>query len=197
MFKTTIVKRPPTADKIMKQIIYGTAVGLTKTAKEAQDAVKGALRGAFTIRNQWLDRGPLQIGIKPATPKDLSAEVRTRADFLGIHETGGIKVPKGGHRLAIPGDGVKRNKRLIIPKSQRPKAIIAKGGFVVKIKHGDVIAIRQGRGKKKSLKFLYNLEERARIKREPIFKEPIEKVLARRLHSNVQREVKNALQAMR
>lgn len=195
--KVTVLKRPPTSEKVMKQIIYGTAVGLTKTAKEGQAAVQGALRGAFTIRNRWPEVGPLAIKIQAATPKRLEAEVRTAADFLALHETGGTKTGRGGHRLAIPGEDVKRTKRLIIPKSQRPRAMMARGAFIIKTSKGDVIAIRQGRGKTKKLKFLYNLERSARIKKNPTFFEPIHKVINRRLNSNVRREVKLALQNMR
>lgn len=192
MISVREVKRPPSAEKIIKQSLFGVVMGLTQTAKEAQNAVQKNLRNVFTIRNRWPEVGPFAIKITPARPGTMQASVQTAADWLRLHEEGGTKTGKSG-RLAIPTDEVKRTKRLIIPRSQRPKALRGKGSFIVKTKHGDVIAIRQGRGKRKPIKFLYNLEGSARIKRVPVFFEPIDKVVKRRLHKNVAMNIDKAL----
>jgi hypothetical protein len=199
MFKVQILKRPPTAAKLMKEILIGASKGINKTATEAQQSVQKAYRQNFTIRNQFLERGPLAIQVKRsnALKGDMTAEVRTRADFLPIHETGGIKTPRG-HRLAIPTENVKRTKRDIIQKSQRPRALRAKGSFIINTRKGTEFIVRRvGRGKNQRLQFLYNLTARARIKRVPTFFPVISKVVSRRLNSNVRGEIKRGLMTMK
>lgn len=194
--KARIVQMPPPAAKIYKQITYGTAVGLTKTAKEGQAAVVGALKDTFTLRGSWWNQN-MRHGIKitPATPVKLQSEVKTAADWLEPHETGRDKTPRG-RSLAVPTDEVRRNKRMIIPRAQRPKGLGAKA-FVIQTKKGPVLATRRGRGKAKKLVILYSLEPRVRIRKQSTFYEPIEKTVRRRLHANISREIRHALAVMR
>jgi hypothetical protein len=191
-----ITQAPPSADKIYKNIQFGTAMGLTQTAKDGQSAVRSALKGTFTLRNSWSEpSNKFGIKIKPATKDDLSAEVRTMADWLNIHEEGGIKHAQSG-RLAIPTDNVRRNKRLIIPRNQRPKGL-ARKAFVLMTKKGPVLAQRISRGKRKGLIVLYGLETSARIKKQSTFYDPIKKVVAARLNINIEAGIQKALDTMR
>jgi hypothetical protein len=196
-FSLKQITKPPGADKIIKNIEFGIAVGLTRTAKDGQAAVRGALKGHFTLRNQWAEKGPYAIQIKPATKTDLESEVRTRADWLVLHEQGLTKTAKGGRRLAIPTENVRRNKRLIIPKAQRPGALRDKRTFIIKTSKGDVLFQRRGKGKNSKLFALYDLEPKAKIKRVPVFHDPIDKVVKRRLNPNVEAEIRKALATMR
>jgi hypothetical protein len=192
MFNIQAVKTPPPISSILKQIRFGTATGLTETAKQGQAAVIGALQGTFTIRGPWLlPSNRYGIRIKPATPSDPTAEIRTNADWLAIHEEGGDKHARGG-RLAIPTDQVRRNKRLIIPRGQRPKGLGAKA-FVLQTKHGPVLAQRISRGKRRGLIVLYGLEQNVHIKRQSTFFEPLKKVVARRLQTNINAGIDRAL----
>jgi hypothetical protein len=191
-----ITQVPPSADKIYKNIQFGTAMGLTQTAKDGQSAVLSSLKSTFTLRNDWAQpSNKFGIKIKPATKDDLSAEVRTNADWLKIHEEGGIKHAQSG-RLAIPTDNVRRNKRLIIPRNQRPKGLAGKA-FVLMTKKGPVLAQRISRGKRKGLIVLYGLETSARIKKQSTFYEPIRKVVAARLNINIEAGIQKALDTMR
>jgi hypothetical protein len=187
---------PPSAEKIIKQLNYGTAVGLTKTAKEGQAAVVGALKGTFTLRGTWFNQN-MRHGIKitPATPRKLQSEVKTLADWLEPHETGRDKTPRG-KSIAVPTTEVRRNKRAIIPRAQRPKGLGAKA-FVLQTKKGPVLAQRITRGKRKGLVILYGLEPRVKIKKRSTFREPIQKVVDRRLKANILREIRQALAVMR
>jgi hypothetical protein len=179
----------------VKQLEFGTAVGLTQTAKDGQKAVQDALRGTFTIRNKWPEIGPYAIKIKPATKNDLSSEVRTAADWLAVHETGGDKTAKSGD-VAVPTDQVRRNKRLIIPRGQRPKGLGAKV-FVLQTKHGPVLAQRISRGKRKGLIILYGLEKSVRIKKQSTFFSPIEAIVKRNLDKNIKAGIQKALATAR
>lgn len=195
MISIRVIEKPDFR-KVAKNIMFGTAKGLTETAKQGQTASIGAIKGTFITRGQWFQpSNRFGIRIKAATPKDMSAEVRTNADWLIPHETGDDK--KGqGHRLAVPTDQVRRNKRLIIPRGQRPKGLAGKA-FVLKTKHGDVIAQRLKKGKRKGLIVLYGLEKAVHIKKQSTFIEPIKKVVDRRLDKNIHNGIDYALKTMR
>jgi hypothetical protein len=136
------------------------------------------------------------------------------ADWIVPHEQGTDKAPSGRH-LAVPTEQVRRNKRLIIPRNQRPKGLGAKV-FVLQTRKGPVLAQRlkqyaryQGptlkggptRRRKSlgrtALMILYGLEPKARIRKQPTFFPPIQKVADRRLNANVRTEVARALATMK
>lgn len=195
------VVKPPSAEKINRNIDFGTAVGLTQTAKDGQKAVQGALPGTFTIRGPWPQAGnKFGIKIKPAKRDDLTSEVRTSADWLEIHEKGGTKMARGGS-LAIPTENVRRNKRQIIPRGQRPKNLRDK--FVLNTPKGRVLFQRFKRkvgtynGRPTRIKALYMLEPRARIKRQSTFFDPIDRVVKRDRGENIRKGIEKAFATMR
>lgn len=195
-FGIKIIERPP-IEKILKNIDFGTATGLTKTAQDGQKAVRGALKGTFTMRTNWdQPAGRFGIRIKTAKRDDLSAEVRTQADWLIPHETGEDKKARGG-RVAVPTENVRRNKRMIIPKAQRPAALRGKRTFVVKTRRGDVIFQRKYKGKRSRIEAIYGLERSVKIKKQSTFNEPITKVVNRRLLANIETGIHKALSTMR
>jgi hypothetical protein len=191
-----VINRLPSVSTVMKQITYGTAVGLTKTAKDAQNAVQKSLHETFIIRNKWPEVGPLSIKITPATKVSLESAVKTAASFLKPHEEGSDKTPHGGKNIAVPTDQVRRNKRLIIPRGQRPKGLGGKA-FVLQTKSGPVLAQRITRGKRKGLVILYGLEPRVKIKKRSTFYEPARKVARQKGPGHISREITNALRVMR
>lgn len=196
MFKARITQKPWTPDKVLRNINFGLARGLTRTAKDGQSAVLRSLHGNFQIRNRWPEVGPLAIQVKSATPRDLSAEIRTRADFLIPHEEGKAKTPQTGRHVVVPTDQVRRNKRLIIPRGQRPRGLGAKA-FVLQTKNGPVLAQRISRGKRKGVIILYGMEPKVRIKKVSTFYGPIEKVVARRGGRHINDSIRDALRTMR
>jgi hypothetical protein len=195
-FSSKIVQSPPSADKLYKNILFGTAVGLTNTAQEGQTAVVSSLKATFTLRTTWFEKNnKFGIKTKPATKDDLSSQVRTMADWLQIHEDGGLKKARDG-RLAIPTDEVRRNKRLIIPRNLRPKGLAGKV-FILQTKKGPVLAQRISRGKRKGVVILYGLEGSARIRKQSTFYEPLKKVVERQLNKNIEAGIQKALDTMR
>lgn len=191
------VERPPAADKIVKNINFGTARGLTRIAKDGQSAVLGALRGTFTLRGSWFQQqNRFGIKIKPAKPNDLVSAVQTRANWIEPHEEGHEKEPIKGSHVAVPTDQVRRNKRLIIPRGQRPPGLGSKA-FVLQTKKGPVLAQRITRGKRKGLIVLYGLERKVKIRKQPTFYEPIEKAVKRRGERAILESIEDALRTMR
>jgi hypothetical protein len=192
-----ITQRPPDAEKIAKNIDFGTAVGLTQTAKDGQGAAVSALRTTFTLRGGWFEQqNKFGIKVKPATKTDLSAEVRTMADWLLPHEEGKDKAPISGSNIAVPTENIRRNKRLIIPRGQRPRGLGAKV-FILKTKHGPVLAQRLKRGARKGLVVLYGLERKVHIKKQSTFYEPIERVVNKNLGKNIDAGITRAIATMR
>jgi hypothetical protein len=196
-FSGKIVQRPPDAEKIAKNIDFGTAVGLTQTAKDGQGAVVSALKSTFTLRGTWFEQqNKFGIKVKPATKADLRAEIRTQADWLEIHEEGGDKTGLRG-RIAVPTDNVRRNKRLIIPKAMRPAALRGKRTFIIKTKHGDVIFQRTGKGKRSKIKALYDLESKVHIKKQSTFYDPLQVIVQKTLSRNIEAGIAKAIATMR
>lgn len=193
MLNAKIIQRPDFAE-ITKQINFGTALGLTNTAKEGQKAVMKSLGDTFTLRGQWFQQSnKFGIRIKMAKRDDLSAEIKTAADWLEIHEKGGIKTGRGGHDLAIPTADVRRNKRDIIARANRPRALREKKGiFILQTKNGRVLFQRKGKGKNSKIIALYNLEPKATIKKQSTFYEPIQEVVKTRLKDNIRNGIAKA-----
>lgn len=171
---------------IQKQINYGISVGLNNVAEQIRNSELKSAQNTFTLRGTWWKpRNRFGFNVLPAKKTNLKAEVYTRADWLVMHAFGGIKIPKGSN-IALPTEDVKRSKRDIITKANRPKNV--KGAFKVTFKSGEAkgksaIAKMSGRGKNRRLVILYWLEKRTKIKKEFDFYEIGKKVFDRNAHS--------------
>lgn len=197
--KTSISKPFPPAVKIVKNINFGTAMGLTRTAKEGQAAVIGAWKGAFTIRTPWLERSPIGPKITPATATSLFSEVKMSAKFGPLQDQGGVKLPYKNY-LAMPADAGPLNKAKRIPVRLRP--VNLQNAFILTTKSGTkLLCVRKlaGRGKNRKGQVvpMYVLIPRANIKAKNVFYEPIKKVADRRLVRNVNEGIDKALATMR
>ena len=95
-----------------------------------------------------------------ATKANPTVRVYTKAPWMQLQETGGIK-QISGKRLAIPlvkkpGSrlgvqfGVKRTKKDLVMKSQKPQALGSKA-FIIKGKKGDLLATRTAKVRGPSL----------------------------------------------
>ena len=56
---------------------------ITRTAFDARDAVRDGLPDRFNLRRPWISRG---IGVTPAKPRTLMAEVWSRDRFMALRE---------------------------------------------------------------------------------------------------------------
>lgn len=177
---------------LAKQVTFALVSTLTALAREAQAASIASIESTFTVRNNW-DKPSNAMGIKalPATKTDLTSAVATRADWL--HEEARTKEPlRAGGQLAIPTAEVRRTKRDIIQRSQRPKALAGKA-FRLKTRNGPVLAYRKGRGKNKQLVVLYRLKPSARIRKQSTLVEPTVKVFEKRFDKVFEQQVRRAL----
>lgn len=182
-----------TTAQIAKQLPFAIASGLTQTAKDAQAEAGRTLDDKFTLRsNWWKPSNKFGIRVRPAKKTNLQAEVGTDADWLDKFETGKDKTPRGQH-IAIPTANVRRNKRQIIPKGQRPAALRGKRTFVLQTKSGPVLYQRKYKGKRSAIVALYNLETRAKIQKKSPIIEPALKSIRQTLNKNFLAALDNAL----
>jgi hypothetical protein len=178
-----------------KQTIFATASALTQMAKEGQTAAIGSIEGTFTVRNNW-DRPSNKFGVKitPAKKDSLVSEVYTLADWLGLHEEGGTKQP-GNKFLAIPTANVRRTKRQIIQKGQRPAGLRGKGDIVIEGKNGKAVLYqRKGKGKSSKLVAMYILVPIARVRKQSTIFEPIQKLFVKRFGTIFDQQLRKALE---
>jgi hypothetical protein len=175
-----------------KQLTFAVATTLTAVAKEAQSAVVEDIQETFTTRGNWyLPRNKFGIKIEAARKDHLSAAVKTEAYWLAIHETGGIKTP-GGKYLAIPTDNVRRTKRQIIKRSQRPRNLIRP--FVLNTINGPVLFQRKN---KRAIVPLYQLEPKAKIKKESTVIETTVRVVRERFSRILGEKLAEAIRTAR
>lgn len=182
----------PNAADVMRQVKFGTAVGLTRTAQKAQAAIVDKLRDSFTLRNRWFEKGNRYgIKIRPAKVTTMEAEVYTAADWLELHEDGGNKKPRKRF-LAVPTDNVRRSKSGIIRKAMRPKNLV--NSFLITTKSGNTILYqRKGKGKKSRLLAMYVMVPSAKIAKAGTFFEAAKKEIESVQEQLVSKEVELAI----
>lgn len=144
-------------DSAGKQLPFALSKAINSTADKIREATLKGASEVLTLRGTWWKpRTKFGFNVKPSTKRNLIAEIYTKADWLAQHEDGGIKTAKG--MIAIPTIDVKRNKKDIITKGNRPRAV--KGAFKVTSKNGNEFIAKRVRGK---LVILYWLEKQAKI----------------------------------
>ncbi len=148
------------------QLPFAIALALTKTAEDVRNEIVTGLPGKFTLRNTWW-RARTRYGFNVGVAKkhDHRAWVFTRAPWMGLQETGGIKTPRG-KMIAIPTSNVRRTKTQMITRGQRPGALLRKGkrkGFFAETKSGQ-LAIFQRTGRHRyPIRAMYQLRPTAKI----------------------------------
>jgi len=187
---------PQVFDKIAKNVEFGYARGLTLTAQKAQEDVVEGLRDAFTLRGRWWEKNN-RFGIKvaPAKRNELEAAVWTRASWLSLHEEGGTKEPNKSKNLVVPTTNVRRNKKHIIPKAQRPRQL--KGSFVIRSGDKRLFMQRRGKGKRSSVRVMYVLTDKAQIQKRGTFLKAAETSAKRNRDKIISKSINDALRTMR
>jgi len=186
---------------------FALAKALTTTAQDVQARIIADLPRRFTLRTKWYQPNtPFGFKIEKATKTSLVAKVYTTAPWMQLQETGGIKRAQG-KRLAVPFEqktgnrpgvvfGVKRTKRDLIMKSQKPQALGSKA-FVIKGRRGDLLATRTGKGKRSVLRILYGLETQANVPARLRFAETAQEVVDRGWRRTFEEAIAFALRTSR
>jgi len=114
-----------------KQLPYAFSKSINSVAYGSQKEVVQDVPKKFTVRTSWSVPGNKHgFNVKKSTKQMLEAAIYTRAPWMKLHETGGIKTPKGQH-LAIPTSNVRpKGSKLVLKKSRRPKYLLKHGAFL-------------------------------------------------------------------
>jgi hypothetical protein len=170
-FKSTL------SDTEKRQLPFATANALNAVLRDGQEAVRAGFKRTFTLRRpDFINReGAKRIG--PAASKSrlfVTFGTSDRADFLDKFETGEDKRPVGGRNLAIPAE-VRPNKRGIITRANRPRALIDRPSRFFPVRSDDMdprvqhltaapgIYGRFGGKRKPRLRLMYAFEQSATI----------------------------------
>jgi hypothetical protein len=100
-----------------KQIPFAVAKSLTKTAQEAQIAVRQGLTGKFILRSKWVNTGIIYQRAEKADWPNTQAIIGSRDEFMIKQEEGGSVAPKN-RRHAIP-VAARPSKNQLIPKKMQ------------------------------------------------------------------------------
>lgn len=167
-------------------VLFAASAGLNRTADEIQRAEQDSLSQHFTLRKaDFIRRTIYRDPSKDfATKRQLAAGVRINPDrdFLAKFEQGGLKTSMRGGFVAVP-MGARRNKLDIIPRSARPRALIASGRAFVK---NNVLFGKVGRGKSARLIALFEFRKAVMLPASLHFEDTALRVANDRLADNVQ-----------
>jgi hypothetical protein len=189
LFQTEVSGDVKAVSSMDEQLLFASALALTKTGQAGQQASIDAILKFFTVRSTWYQpSSPFGVRFRPATKANLETDVESAAPWLQLHETGGIKTPRG-RMLAIPTRFVRPDARALIPASRRPRNI--RNPVVIRSRSGSLIlAERQG----ERLIPLYVLTPRARIRRESVVIDPVTDTFNREFPANFSRSLEKALE---
>lgn len=146
---------------VSDQVPFASAMALTQTVRDIQTVERTEeLPRRFTLRNRWVQQG---IVITPATKRSLVAAVGSRDHFMALHATGGTKRPQRSKNISVPA-GVKRNKRDLITRANRPRQLLDRRRvFVNRIKGGTLAILQRLTRKRYPLRVLYVLSPFAKV----------------------------------
>ena len=143
------------------QVPFVTSQALNDTAFNIRTRIVGSTwPKAVTMRNRVFPGRVFKVG-KKATKADLEAVVQGDPEFDYVERLadGGTKVPRGNW-IAVPVDGIRRNRGGSISKAYKPRML--KNSFIREMKNGKGKVILQ-RGKDGENVVKYILIKRAQI----------------------------------
>jgi hypothetical protein len=176
-----------------KQIPFATAVALTKTARDANLAVRASLEKRFTIRRKGLEKGWRSTRANKKDWPRIEAGVGSKEGFWKLHEYGGTKKPENASKMAVPTRATKRGKSGRITPSNRPKALIQKGKAIV-----TPTAILRAKAKKKDRRRIVYLRFKSvRVKKRLGARETILNETRRVFAGHLERELAAAIKSAR
>ncbi len=183
---------------IGRQAPFALATALNGVANAAQKGIRENMADKFAFRRRNFVESTIYRNKATdfATKSKFSATVRVHPerDVLAKHEAGGAKTPRSGNSIAIPSAAVRRNKADVIPRGQRPAALLGKKGV---FRLGDVIYQSTGRGKRKRRTALYLLRRSVRIAPRLEFVKTAERTIAAQWVPIATAAIEKALQTAR
>lgn len=112
--------------RLSNQAPFATSKALNTVANKGQAAIRENVKANFVLRRETFILNTIKIERADRATKtklDVTISIDRTRDVLAKFEAGGPKTARDGSNIAIPLDA-RRNKRDIITKSQRPRALL-------------------------------------------------------------------------
>lgn len=207
-------------NKVVKNLNFGIARGLTATAKFAADAIQDQLPQIFDRPTPFTQRG---IGVQPASKAKLEARVFVRdrqAQYLAMQEQGGTRLPQKGSPINVP-VGQRLNQYGNISRGAiarfrgKPNVFVSKeSGKTKHLRPGiyERVGVRSkkglgsqrgrkvttGRGKQATrLNLLVAFERKAKYAPRFRFAERVKKIALAKVQGNLRSSISEAMRTMR
>lgn len=178
-----------------KQLVFAVAKSLTQVAKLGQAAAIEGIKNELTVRTEWYLPGrKYGVRIKTATKTDLSAEVKSAADWLAAIETGETHTPTGGRSMiAVPTSAVQPTGQEIIRRALRPRGSQLKKAFIIKTTDGRQLLVKRVGPRPRDLKVYYVLEPQTKRPKKHPFTQAVVRTVQQRFGPVFAENFKQAL----
>lgn len=183
-----------------RQLPFATARAITQTGFDFQKAERAHFADAFTLRRQsFIEREGVKLfgGIATKGKPSITFGVSDKASFLAKFETGATKLPQRAKALELPVD-VRRNKRDIITRSNRPRQLLNKSNvFKLDVQTGKLPAGIYQRMANRRLKLLFAAEPQAKTPKILEFVSTMQKTVQDRWRENFANALRDAVRTAR
>ncbi len=192
--------------KVHRNLTFGIARGLTKTAQFAAEKMQQQLPQIFDRPTPFTQRA---IGFAPATKSKLEARVFVRdrqAQYLEMQERGGQRTPKPGSPINVP-VAQRLNQYGNIARGAigrqraKPDVFVSKGkGKTKHLPPGLYQRTAKGRGRKRRagpLKMLIAFERKAIYRPQFRFGERVSKIARANVKQQIAASIAEAMRTMR
>jgi hypothetical protein len=127
------------------------------TRKEAQRQVEKD----FTLRNKFTAKRIVVNRAKQFSIKDMRSEVGHTEEYMRIQEVGGVVKGKGRHKpIPTKETRISRSSQKMVRKMYRMGQMqFGNNVFATKIRRKKGVFLRKGKGRRKKIVMLYNLEK--------------------------------------
>lgn len=183
-----------------REFPFAMANALSYSAFKTKDAlVNHTWPSAVKVKNTRFMRASLNVD--PALARDfragraMSAAIFDNLGHVDLRrlEVGGTKAPTKGGLLAIPTSRVKRGAGGAIRVGQKPRGLDPKKV----VKKGNLLFMREGRGKNAKLRLMYKLRPGAKIKPTVPFHADFDRLMRGQLYKAFPTSVRNVLKRNR
>jgi hypothetical protein len=184
-----------TIEKHKKQMRYATAVAINETLKGARPYLIRHIKRRQTSKRAWWANKRDGINRTFANKRRLQGSIYTRMYWAWLQETGGIKTPHEGRKLAIPTKSTPKSRR---KAGGARRMMTQKKTFFAKMDSGKSGIWRRKTKKRLPIELLYTLDDKAMIDRPYLhFRKTVEKYVRRNFPKNHHKAYMHAIKTAR
>lgn len=183
-----------------REIPFALANAMTYAAYRTKDALtNGTWPQAVKVKNTRFMRASLDVASAKARDfragRKMSAVIWDQLGHVNLKRlaVGGTKTPKSGGLLAIPTSRVKRGAGGAVRQGQKPRGLPDKKV----VKKGNLLFLREGRGKNSKLRLMYKLRPNAKVKPMVPFHADFDRLMRAMIYKSFPTAVRNVIKRNR